>query len=79
MPVLGQVLKHLPRRVLRHLLGRPECLVPEHMLEHMPEHILEHMPAHMLRNMPDKHLLEHVSRHVPKHVFNLMAHAVLMT
>ena len=31
MPVLGHVLKHLPRPVLRH--------VPGHVLEHVPKHV----------------------------------------
>ena len=49
MPVLGHVLKHMPRHVLRHVLE----LVPVHMLEHV------------LKYVPDKHVLDrHVSEHV---------------
>ena len=51
MPVLG----HVPRHVLRHVLGR-----------HMPEQVLEHMPGHVLRHMPDRHVPEHVQGHVPQ-------------
>ena len=64
MPDLG----HVPRHVLRLVLGR-----------HVPEHMLEHVPKHVLRHLPDKHVLEHVSRHVPKHMLNGMAHAVPIT
>ena len=54
MPVLGLVLKHVPRHVLRHVPVR-------HVLEHMPGHVLEHVSKHV----PDRHVLD---RHVPKRV-----------
>ena len=41
MPVLGHVLKHVPRQVLRHVPVR-------HVLEHMPGHLLKHVPKHCL-------------------------------
>ena len=32
--MLGQVLKHMPRHVLKHV---PDRHVPEHVLEHVPQ------------------------------------------
>ena len=43
VPVLGHVLKHVPR----HVFGRH---VPEHMLEHMPGQMLKHVPERMLQH-----------------------------
>ena len=47
MPVLGQVLKHVPGHMLRHVPVR-------HVLEHMPGHMLEHVP----NQVPDRHVLD---------------------
>ena len=54
MPVLGHVLKHVPRHVLRHVL------------EHMPGHMLKNVPKHVPdRLLFDRHVPEHVlARHV---------------
>ena len=78
LPVLGYLLKHVPRHMLKDL--------SEYMLKDLVEYMLKHVPEHMLRHMLDKRVLEHVSRHVPKHmhqkmapVLKRMAHAVLMT
>ena len=44
VPVLGHVLKHVPR----------------HVLEHMPGHLLEQVPKHMPdRHVFDRHVPEH--------------------
>ena len=54
VPLLGHVLKHVPRHALRHVPVR-------HALEHVPGHMLEHMPRHV----HDRHVLD---RHIPEQV-----------
>ena len=50
MPVLGHVLKYVPRHV-----------PVRQVLEHMPGHVLEHVPKYV----PDRHVPGHVlTRHV---------------
>ena len=62
MPVLGHVLKHVPRHMLRHVPVR-------HVLDHVPGHLLEHVPKHV----PDRRVLDrHVSEYVlARHVLGL--------
>ena len=53
LPVLGHMLKHVPRHVLKH--------VSRHMLKYVPRQVLEHVHKYV----PDKHMLD---RHVLGHV-----------
>ena len=70
-PVLGHLLKHVPKSVYRHgpdrhMFGHMCWHVPSYILKQVPEYVLKDVPKHVHSNMPHKYVLEHVSRHMFK-------------